>query len=353
MACGDLESRNYTADLNIGVAEKRVLESYDGYMEVLSEEGVPLPRFGRKMELHLNNSFTKHVSEDANLRYLPATLWQVYALTGVNDWKQMAENYTEVLSTSIFPHRQIDGELIQNSLMTPFEITGDSKYYSLILESLSTYLSFEEQKDENFYYSDLEKLLENPLLFFASERTGDPVYKDLAIQQSDKIFTEHFQSDASKELYFGIVNWEKLPGISELESLESEDFYFLALCMYGFTILYNERGSDKYYESVVRLAEIFSTVFEEGESSGSPSADDELMKKQIRNKVDLISRVMICLAYSNLAEGQTLMQKEICESIFMSVLDMLDAKPNSNDKQYSFRLYYYLMEYLKHIQHNA
>jgi hypothetical protein len=181
---------------------------------------------------------------------------------------------------------------------------------------------------------DIEKLLENEFLFFASQQTGDPYYQELAFEQSDQIYQCHFQSKLSNELFYGLVNWNTPPQIEELEKLDSYDFYCLSLSFYGFAILFNEKGDEKYGSSAVRLARLFTNIFE----------GDNL---KIRENLDLTSRSLICLAMSWMSDGSEINYKETSERFFKSILADLDLWPSVEDQQYSFRMYYYLFECLK------
>ena len=340
----------------MAAAEKQILASYEKYIRSLPDLGLPLSS-AEKNDNKNKSEFVKLLASNQDLHYFPSTLWQIYALNGEPNSKRLAEEYSKAFNSSLFPTELLNGELIHNSFLTPFEITGDRKYYTLAMESLSDYISYSEEaamydiSSENARNNSLELLLENQLLFFASRMTGDPIFRDRALMQSDKVLKEIFHSRNSPELLFGILNWENMPVLSEIEQLSSSDLYSLTLCMYGSTILFNEKGSDRYYNSIERIAKIFSEVYAESPEAGK--SNSAFVKRRIKEKIGLLSRIMLCLSFANLPEDSDLVKYDICESIFLSVMESLETESISNNPQYSFRMYFYLMEYVKQLQQNT
>ncbi|MCK4923186.1 MAG: hypothetical protein KAS71_19195, partial [Bacteroidales bacterium] len=67
----------------------------------------------------------------------------------------------------------------------------------------------------------------------------------------------------------------------------------------------------------------------------------------ITGKVDFMSQALVCLSFQNLKSSLENQYKEMAEIIFESILDDMEKPDISNRHQYSFRMYYYLFEYLK------
>jgi len=330
--------------------ERKILKSYSNYIKALSNTDFPLSSYRTNPDLHEKPVFIGRFRSDKNLQYFPATLWQVYAIYEKPEWKHVAEKYSNVLDKPHMHNGPRTGEFIHHAYLTPYLITGDQVYYSLLIESLTLYITHVQRKGElgcdsdDSAYSCIEKLLENQLLFFASKETGDPVYRFMALKQSEQIFHHCFQDPRSNELFFGLVNWDSNPGMDEFLELSPLDFYHLALSFYGFTVLYNERGNEKYRDSSVKLAEFFSSMFCEEKQEDVSRVNP---KEVLRGNMDMISKTLVCLAFSNMHVDPEDKFTEACERIFNSILVNLAPSPEADDPQYSFRMYSYLFEYLK------
>jgi hypothetical protein len=131
-----------------------------------------------------------------------------------------------------------------------------------------------------------------------------------------------------------------------MNKLSEQDLYNLALSFYGFTVLNNERTNEKYHISSLRLAQFFSKLFEEGDKTSK----EQILGVEIVSKIDLLSRTFICLAFSSLSDDLASEYTEISDRIFQGILDEFERKTVPNSEQYSFRMYYYLFEYLKQDQ---
>ncbi len=347
----DLDSNTYSLFNNyFRSPEKCLLNSYADYIQTVSSTDFPLTTFRENSRLDKKPVYAQKIQSDHDLQFFPATLWQVYALNGKPEWKRLAENYSTPFYQDTISEKMSNGEVIQNVYLTPFLVTRDQSYKSSLLDVLSVYISKTEENgeingDASIYGTiHIEKLLENQLLLLASKETGDPIYKQLAKNNSEYIFNHFFQNQHSNELYYGLVNWKTIPLIKEMEELGSRDFYNLALIFYGFTILDKQQDNEKYHLLCVKLAEVFTTIFSENDDE---NASTNIEKDKIIRKIDLLSQTFVSLALSKLRGGSENQYRETSERIFNRVLDKLDQTSTKNDEQQSFRMYYYLFEYLK------
>ena len=320
--------------------ERRITKSYINYIEAINSSGIPISSCQPDYDQNSKSIISRKLQTDKDLQYFPATLWQLYSFDGNSKWKCIAESLNEIIQMPDIAFQSGNGELIQNTLLTQYRITGDRKYYKILIESLNQQVSDSKPVNILSFSSDdgaeipIDKLLENELLFFASRETGDPIYRKLAIAQSDQIYRLHFRNNLSNNVFYGLASKDRLPGIMDLENLESYDLYNLSLSFYGFTILFNELGDDRYGELAFNLARLFTSIFE----------GDNMT---IRENLDLTSRTLICLAISRLSKGSDASYEATSERIFKSLLGNLDLLPGADDYQYSFRMYYYLFECLK------
>jgi hypothetical protein len=330
--------------------EKRVFNLYTNYINDISTPYFPLASFQSNPDLFKQPDYAKKLQSDNNLQFFPATLWQVYSLNRKSKWKDIADNYYRLLQEEGVFGKSVNGELIQNTFLTPFLITGDQKYNSALLKVLADYISEAEDKGELGCTDKdgdigIEKLLENQLLLFATNETGDPVYRELALNNSEQIFNSYFQNNQSKDFYNGLVNWNTIPDITEMQELTSQDFYNLTYCFYGFTAIGNEMGIKKYHSISEKLADVYINIFKDIDNTSTKNPNGLIV-----NKVDMVSQALICLTLYNLNDSSENKYKETSEKIFNNILDSLNNAQNQQADQQSFRLYYYLFEYLKQKQ---
>ncbi|HEC41495.1 MAG TPA: hypothetical protein ENI20_01525 [Bacteroides sp.] len=351
-ACNSEEMISIRQKSVFRTSEKRAIKSYLRYINELRTPGFKLSAFQIDEDLPDNPACISMFQNDKNVQFFPATLWQLYALNGKSRWKEYAEEYSRLLIEGKISGSPDDDEIIQGVFMNSFLITGNQQYKTTLLKLLSHHILAEEKSSEPIgntgIYGDssFEKLLENQLLLFTTKETGDPVYRRLAIDNSQSIYNLHFQYNRSNELYFGLANWEQPQHFGELEDLSTQDCYRLALCFYAFTVLGNEIEIVRYQDFTENLAVLFTAVFDDVKGESRPQI---LLQSSVAGKVDLLSRIFVCLAFNNMGSNEENEYEEIAETIFDSVLEELDDEDISAYHNYTFRMYYYLFEYLREV----
>jgi chondroitin AC lyase len=98
------------------------------------------------------------------------------------------------------------------------------------------------------------------LLFFASKATGDPYYKNIAIQHANTTLKNHFRPDFSS---YHVVDYDSVTG--KVKSKETEQGFSdnstwargQAWAIYGFTMMYRETKDPKYLTAVQKMGDYF------------------------------------------------------------------------------------------------
>lgn len=106
----------------------------------------------------------------------------------------------------------------------------------------------------------IDNMMNLELLFFASKATGDPYYKDIAIQHTDKTLKNHFRKDFSS---YHVVAYDTVSG--KVLSRETHQGFSdnstwsrgQAWAVYGFTMVYRETGNKKYLKAAQRMADFY------------------------------------------------------------------------------------------------
>lgn len=329
--------------------ERRVFALFNEYMDNEVIPGFQLSECPSHEDLVKNSAYVDRFRNDIDLQIFPATIWQVSSLIEKSEWRDLASEYSLFLLSMYLSDNDTNQTPVPGQFMSSCLANGNKQHREMILLLISRYITKTESEKNNSYNSKIsinswqESLLENQLLFFATQETGDPLYRHLAIQNSEKIYQDYFLNHHTNELYYGVANWEKLPDISELNELNSQDFSRLAQCFYGFSLLYNETGIHKYLEISKRLAELFQIIFDEAVMEDHPATKSRAL---LSDKTDPISRVYISLAFNNMDNTVDARYNSMANRIFNSVLEDLEKAELSDSQQFSFHLFYYLFEYV-------
>lgn len=320
---------------------ERVLRSYSDFIQTLKIPGSNTSLIQSGEELQNDPLFEQFIQKNSSIQYLPATLWQVYALKNKLEWKEHAEKFSGLM-LNLHNKQPYNEAQLYSVCMNSYRISGNQQFKQLALQSLSGNLT-EEQYDKANYRGDhyFRVLLEARHLLFATKDTGDPIYKRFAISSADNIYRRFFEENISNEVFYGLLNWDNLPGEKELEILTTSDFYKLAVTFYGFTILDNEIGIKHYNELNKRLDKVFRGIFETVPGDREPAPGHS----SVAQKIDLTSRALICLGLQNFNNFDN-RDDNTAEKVFESILNDLEISDNSGSSLDTLRLYYYLFEYV-------
>jgi hypothetical protein len=329
--------------------ESRIFESYINYIEAISTSDFPLHTFKSNAKLYSNVELNQKFITDSNLIFFPATLWQVYLLKEKSVWKKYALNYSKIIGQTNTASNLSDGEIVQNYFLKPYEITKNKEYLINVVNTLSKQIAdFDEKQGFTENISslsgyDLELLLENHALCFATKATGDPVYRKFAVDNSYAIYKQYFQNNTR---IASILSDDITSDV--LKTLTRKDLNTLAIGLYGFTILYNETGIENYQRISKNIAAIFESIFNLVDSTGNQDVHQHAV-----DKVNLLSQSLVSLSFISLNEDSNSTFNQTSLIIYKHILNELEQFENNADaiqleelgSEASFRLYYYLFEY--------
>lgn len=322
--------------------ESRILDAYFNYVERVSSVETPLAKCIQKNKLCEAFDFNKKVEYNPDLLFFPATLWQIDILQKKKDWEQEVPAFTKEIQKASSNNIIIRGEHFQSIFLPAYEYNPTKKLLDVIVNGLSNHISrFETDKinvNEEFNtLNNLDLLLENKVMFFATKETGDPVFQSFAIENASFLYKEAFKNDL--RIMSVMSN-----GISEenLKLLRTDDFYKLSLGIYGFSELYKETGIIDYLKYCESIAMVFNTVFNSGE-----------IDSEIADKIDLLSQSLVSLALFDLSKNLDDSYRETSEKLYQNVLqklellqvDKIELNSEVGKPIASFRLFYYLLEY--------
>lgn len=326
-------------------SEEKLFDAYQNFITASSTTDFPLSTFRLNPDLNRNDQFRQKFCSEADLYYFAATLWQAYSINGLSDWKKYAQNFGELLNQNELADT-LNPEVRQNVLLTSYLISKEERYASLIIQSLSEYFSCLNKKtvkDSNIVCNNsvnVDRLLENEVMFFASKTTGDPVYSKFAIENSNFIVDNYFKINQIDENFGRLTgNSRNLVDSNNAHRPSSTEYADLAVSLYGCTFLYSETGMDKYQWLSDSIASVFSNMFNRLEANQSGDQHE-----CINSEMDLLSQALVCNALFDLGNPPDGHYRETSQLFYNHILDSLNTSFKTNNKL-SFRLFYYLFEY--------
>ncbi len=171
------------------------------------------------------------INEDGSLRvvksgdwtsgFFPGTLWYMYELTGDEAWKEKAVAYTAPLEKEQYNGSNHDvGFRMFCSYGNALRLSGDEAYIPILVQSAKTlitryYESVGSIRSWNFNEEVwqcpviIDNMMNLELLFWASEQTGDPVYREIAITHALTTLENQFRDDYST---VHVVDYDTITG---------------------------------------------------------------------------------------------------------------------------------------------
>ncbi len=220
-------SCNSSSDQNEGIT----LEQISQQLELLEKNIIqvqaeaPLSSNGEKRvvprTINKDGSLSIVPASDWTSGFYPGVLWYMYELTGNSEWKDKALIYTAELEDQQYNGSNHDvGFRMFCSYGNAFRLTGDESYIPVLVQSAKTLIArFNENaacirswdfNQENWQCPVIiDNMMNLELLFWASEQTGDPVYRDIAIRHALTTMENHFRPDNSS---VHVVDYDTITG---------------------------------------------------------------------------------------------------------------------------------------------
>ncbi|MDR1866303.1 MAG: glycoside hydrolase family 88 protein [Bacteroidales bacterium] len=201
--------------------------------------------------------------------FFPGTLWYLYEYFQDASLLDYARNYTARIEKEKYNKGTHDlGFMLYCSFGNGYRLTGDTAYRSVLLtgaESLSSRFnektgciqSWNSNKKWQFPVI-IDNMMNLELLFWASETSGNPKYRDICLSHAAKTVENHFRPDYSS---FHVVSYDTISGQVEKKNThqgysdESAWARGQAWGLYGFTATYRKTGDVKYLEQAKHIAQ--------------------------------------------------------------------------------------------------
>lgn len=195
------------------------------------------------------------------------SFWNMYELTGDVFWKEVAlENTLKLEGVQYRTNTHDLGFMVFCSYGNALRLTGNEEYKNVILqasESLLTRFKPTVGCIKSWDHGDwqfpviIDNMMNLEMLFWASEVSGDPKFREAAISHADVTLENHFRDDWSS---YHVVGYDTITGQPVVkqthQGLSDESAWGRgqAWGLYGYTMTYCETTDKKYLNAAENIA---------------------------------------------------------------------------------------------------
>lgn len=202
--------------------------------------------------------------------FFPGTLWQLYAYTHDDFWRQQAFSYTWPVEEAKWHGGTHDlGFMMNNSFGKAYELTGEQSSRDVVLQGARTLItrysetvqsirSWDHNRDKWQYPVIIDNMMNLEMLFRATQLTGDSTFYRIAVQHANTTLRNHFRPDYSS---FHVVDYEAATGAVRMKCTHqgyADDSFWSrgqGWALYGFTMCYRFTRDEAYLQQAVGIAD--------------------------------------------------------------------------------------------------
>lgn len=229
--------------------------------EEIADSG-KLPRSIRDGEIRLEDLY------DWTSGFFPGSLWYMYELTGDEVYKDQAYHFTNLLyDLKDYKGTHDLGFMVYCSYGNGYRLTGDTTMIHVLVETSDNLISRFNENTQTIRSWDfgewqypviIDNMMNLELLFWASEYTGDPKYRDIALRHADTTMEHHYRDDLSS---YHVIDYDTISGgVVSKGTFQgySDDSAWArgqAWGLYGYTVCYRATNDVKYLNFAKDLAD--------------------------------------------------------------------------------------------------
>ncbi len=203
--------------------------------------------------------------------FFPGSLWQMYAYTHDDFWRQQAISNTWLIEESKWHKGTHDLGFMMNSFGKAYQLTGERSYKDVVLQSARTLItrysskvksirSWDHNRDKWKYSVIIDNLMNLEMLFWATQETGDSIFWKIAVNHANTTMKNHFRPDYSS---FHVVDYD--PETGEVRARQTAQGYAddsfwsrgQAWGLYGYTMCYRFTKNPAYLQQARHIADFF------------------------------------------------------------------------------------------------
>ncbi|MEZ5072197.1 MAG: glycoside hydrolase family 88 protein [Bacteroidales bacterium] len=223
--------------------------------------------------------FPRSLTAEGELHAVPAgdwtsgfyagTLWYMYEYTGDEKWKERALRYTLDLEEEQYNTGDHDmGFRMYCSYGNALRLTGEEAHIPVLLQSARSLItrydstvgcirSWDFTRGTWQYPVIIDNMMNLELLFWASEQSGDPRFRDIALHHARTTLANHFRPDYSS---VHVVDYDSLTGAVRQKNTHQGYADGSAWArgqswgLYGYTMAYRCTGEEAFLVQAEHIA---------------------------------------------------------------------------------------------------
>jgi hypothetical protein len=280
-----------------------------------------------------NGDFVGTNMYDWTSGFFPGTLWYLHELSGKEEWRAEAEQWTgalDSLKTWTGTHDLGfmiycsfgNGARLDEAKRAEYEAVIVTAANSLITRwspktgVIKSWNSFRGHDGTRFAYPVIiDNMMNLEMLFAASRISGDPKYRDIAISHADTTLKNHFRDDWST---YHVVAYD--PETGEVAGKRTWQGYSdnstwargQAWAIYGYTMAYRETRDERYLNAATKAADWYiahlpedmvpAWDFNAGQDGYTPDAGSYASKDAGTQYKDASAAALVSSALAELSE---------------------------------------------------
>lgn len=204
--------------------------------------------------------------------FFPGSLWQIFAYTHDDYWRQQAISFTWPIEEAKWHKGTHDlGFMMYDSFGKAYELTGERSYKDVVIQSAKTLITRYSPKvksirswDHNRQLWDYPVIIDNmmnlEMLFRATQLTGDSIYWRVAVNHANTTLKNHFRPDYSS---YHVVDYNPETGAVRSKGTHqghSDDSFWSrgqAWGLYGYAMCYRFTKDPAYLKQAEGIADFF------------------------------------------------------------------------------------------------
>jgi rhamnogalacturonyl hydrolase YesR len=260
----DIHAQNKTINKTIN---KNISVRFS-YLLNFPVDSVAIPR-----SINFSTGVLKKVkSKDWTSGFFAGSLWQIYKLTDDIKFKEKAAVWNAFIEKEKFNGSTHDmGFKVYCSFGSGLTVEKNDKYKKIIIKSAQTLItrfnskigairSWDHSRELFDYPVIIDNMLNLELLFEASKLSGDPTFKNVAIQHANTTLKNHFRKDNS---CYHVVDYDTISnGVRKKATFqgyndESSWARGQSWAVYGFTMCYRYTKNKDYLKQAQATAKYY------------------------------------------------------------------------------------------------
>ena len=207
--------------------------------------------------------------------FFAGSLWQVYAYTHNDYWRQSAISWTWPIEESKWNRGTHDlGFMMYDSFGKAYELTGERSYKDVVVQSAKSLItryspkvkcirSWDHNRDKWKYPVIIDNMMNLEMLFRATQLTGDSAFWKVAVSHANTTLKNHFRPDYSS---YHVVDYDPETGDVRTKCTHqgnSDDSFWSrgqGWGLYGFAMCYRFTHDPAYLKQSEGIADFFLSL---------------------------------------------------------------------------------------------